>query len=203
MAPLLTTKIKDLNLRVTLSQFTKYEVTELTIPFISPILIRSRTSPRTSQRAEKLATAHLSIFDGSTNLWSIQVTRIWGDIVIRKKIIKLHRNTNRTKLNTLLLTFHLPFLGLRSSPLPNFNYWRRLNNYFQTITKYYWHVSLAMRKSIINCSQLSKMSLLHSAFRINNCFFIPTLWIYNCFFIPTLWTSWKNKAIISGEKLFT
>jgi len=41
-------------------------VKELTIPFIPPHFIRSLTSPRTSQRAEKFTTAHFSILTGCT-----------------------------------------------------------------------------------------------------------------------------------------
>ena len=44
-------------------------VLKLTMPFIPPHLMRSLTSPRISQRAEKLTTAHLSILVGLTIFW--------------------------------------------------------------------------------------------------------------------------------------
>lgn len=46
----------------------QHKMGQLTIPFISAHLVRSRTRLRTSQRAEKFTTAHLSILHGSTSL---------------------------------------------------------------------------------------------------------------------------------------
>lgn len=46
------------------------QVAEHTIPFDSPILVKSLMSPRTSQRAEKFTTAQRSTDAGSTNFYS-------------------------------------------------------------------------------------------------------------------------------------
>lgn len=45
------------------------EETEHTMPFIPPHLIKSRTRPRVSHRAEKLTTAQRSILVGSTSFY--------------------------------------------------------------------------------------------------------------------------------------
>ena len=92
--------------------------TKLTIPFRSPHLIRSRTRPCVSQRAEKFTTAHRSSFVGCTNFYTKSwkyCENHWIKIIICRKLMMI--------TYTLLLKFHRPFLGKKSSPLPTFNCW--------------------------------------------------------------------------------
>lgn len=54
---------------------------KLTIPFMPPHLIRSRTRSLTLQRAEKLTTAHLSILLALISLWETEFQMLCVDTI--------------------------------------------------------------------------------------------------------------------------